>query len=48
MYITEVDLVVEDGDTFFLEFDAGDFEIQVGETSGDEVKYTRTTYTRKV
>lgn len=47
MYITEVDLVVEDGDTFFPEFDAGDYEVQVGETLGDEVKYTRTTYTRK-
>ena len=47
MYITEVDLVVEDGDVFFPEFDADEFEREVGETGGDEVKFTRTVYTRK-
>lgn len=47
MYITEVDLFVEDGDTFFPEFDASDFELTVGEILGDDVKYTRTMYRRK-
>ncbi len=47
MYITEVQMVVEDGDVFFPDFDADDFEKTVGETSGDEIKYTRVIYTRK-
>ena len=29
MYITEVDLNIEDGDTFFPEFDINDFEVLV-------------------
>ena len=47
MYITEVQLMVEDGDVFFPDFDADDFEKTVGETAGDEIKYTRVIYTRK-
>lgn len=47
MYITEVELIVEDGDTFFPEFEVADFEVVIGETFGEEVKYTRTYYTRK-
>ena len=47
MYITEVDLNVEDGDVFFPDFDAGDFEMTKGESAGNEVKYTRTIYVRK-
>ena len=47
MYITEVDLNIEDGDTFFPEFDINDFEVLIGETLGEEVKYTRTFYVRK-
>ena len=47
MYITEVQMVVEDGDVFFPDFDADDFEKTVGETSGDKIKYTRVIYTRK-
>ncbi|MBR3517239.1 MAG: dihydrofolate reductase [Lachnospiraceae bacterium] len=47
MYITEVDTVVEDGDVFFPEFNAEDFDVEIGETGGDEIKYTRTVYTRK-
>lgn len=47
MYITEVDLEVEDGDTFFPEFNPDEFEVSVGETLGDEIKFTRMTYTRK-
>ncbi len=47
MYITEVDTVVEDGDVFFPEFNVEDFDVEIGETGGDEIKYTRTVYTRK-
>ena len=47
MYITEVQLVVEDGDVFFPDFSADDFEVTVGETLGDKIKYTRTLYKRK-
>ena len=38
---------IEDGDTFFPEFDINDFEVLIGETLGEEVKYTRTFYVRK-
>ena len=41
MYITEVDLNIEDGDTFFPEFDINDFEVLIGETLGEEVKYRK-------
>lgn len=47
MYITEIRTVIEDGDTLFPEFDAEDFEVTIGETCGDDVKYTRTVYRRK-
>jgi dihydrofolate reductase len=47
MYITEVQTVVEDGDVFFPEFDENDFEKEEGETGGEEIKFIRTTYTRK-
>ncbi|MDE5867069.1 MAG: dihydrofolate reductase [Lachnospiraceae bacterium] len=47
MYITEIDMEVEDGDVFFPEFDKSDFDMTVGETGGEDIKYTRTIYTRK-
>ena len=47
MYITEVDTIVEDGDVFLPEFDPKEFDIEIGETGGDEITFTRTTYTRK-
>lgn len=47
MYITEIDLTVEDGDAFFPAFDPEAFDLTVGETAGDEIRYTRTLYTRK-
>lgn len=47
MYITEVDTVVEEADTFFPEFDPSEFTVEVGETGGEEITFTRTTYTRK-
>lgn len=47
MYITEVQLQVEDGDVFFPDFNADAFEKTVGETAGEKIKYTRVIYTRK-
>ena len=47
MYITEVDMTVDDGDVFFPEFDENEFDVTVGETGGEDVKFTRTVYTRK-
>ncbi len=47
MYITEVQLVVEDGDVFFPQFNEADFEKSVGETLGNEIKFTRTVYIRR-
>ena len=47
MYFTEVDITIDNGDVFFPEFDGDDFDITVGETGGDDIKYTRTIYTRK-
>ena len=47
MFITEIDMEVEDGDVFFPEFDKSDFDMTVGETGGEDIKYTRTIYTRK-
>ena len=47
MYITEVHMDVEDGDVFFPEFDENDFTVTEGETLGDEIKFTRTVFTRR-
>lgn len=47
MYITEIDILIDNGDVFFPEFDDNEFDITMGETCGDDVKYTRTLYTRK-
>lgn len=47
MYITEIETVIEDGDVLFPEFDSSEFDMEIGETSGDDIKYTRTVYTRK-
>lgn len=47
MYITEIDMEIKDGDVFFPEFNKSDFDITVGETAGEDIKYTRTIYTRK-
>ena len=48
MYITEVDLIIDDGDVFFPEFDVDEFDVVAGETEGENIKYTRTIYTRKM
>lgn len=47
MYITEVDITVENGDVFFPEFDSNEFDMIIGEMGGIDIKYTRTIYTRK-
>lgn len=47
MYITEVDITVNNGDVFFPEFDVNEFDIFIGEIGGDDIKFTRTIYTRK-
>ena len=47
MYITEVDISIDDGDVFFPKFDADEFDLIIGETEGEDIKYTRTIYTRK-
>ena len=47
MYITEVQTTIEDGDVFFPEFDENDFDKTECETGGEEIKFIRTTYTRK-
>ncbi|WP_310601888.1 dihydrofolate reductase [Anaerosporobacter sp.] len=47
MYITEIDLEVENGDVFFPDFNVDDFEKVIGEVGGDENPYTRTFYIRK-
>lgn len=47
MYITEVDIEISDGDVFFPVFDYNEFDMTIGEIGGDDVRYTRTIYTRK-
>lgn len=47
LYLTEVDLTVEDGDTFFPPFDPADFDFQ-SQTAPDGVPYTRTVYFRRI
>lgn len=47
MYITEVDITIDNGDVFFPEFNESEFDKTIGEIEGDDIKYTRTVYTRK-
>ena len=47
MYITEIDTEVQDGDVFFPDFDESQFTTTVGKPVGNDIKYTRTVYTRK-
>lgn len=44
MYITEINLTIENGDVFFPEFNKEDFDITYGEETGE---YKRLIYTRK-
>lgn len=47
MYITEIDIEIMDGDVFFPNFNKDDFDIVVSKTEGEDIKFTRTIYTRK-
>ena len=47
MYITEVDLTIPDGDTFFPDFNSDDFEKTPGEEGGSEIKFIRNCYKRR-
>ena len=47
LYITEVKIVIEKGDVFFPAFNKDDYILETGETAGDNIKYTRTIYTRR-
>ena len=44
MYITEIDIVVEDGDAFFPEFNKDDYDMQIIERGGENNIYTRKLY----
>ena len=46
MYITEIQINIEDGDVFFPEFDKKGFVFSAGERAGNEIKYIRTIYKR--
>lgn len=47
MYITEIDIVVEDGDAFFPEFNKDDYDMQIIERGGENNIYTRKLYIKK-
>ena len=46
LYVTEVELTVEDGDAFFPDIPPGEFALTVGEGEGGDVRDRRTEYTR--
>lgn len=47
MYITEIDLVIENGDVFFPTFQEEDFNVQLLEENHDTIPYKRLVYSRK-
>ena len=47
MYITEIDLVIENGDVFFPIFQEEDFNVQLLEENHDTIPYKRLVYSRK-
>ena len=47
MYITEIDLVVENGDVFFPIFQEEDFNVQLLEENHESIPYKRLVYSRK-
>lgn len=47
MYITEIDLEIENGDVFFPKFNHDEFIETIEETVNVEIPYKRLTYTRK-
>ena len=47
MYITEIDLFIENGDVFFPTFQEEDFNVQLLEENHDTIPYKRLVYSRK-
>ena len=47
MYITEIDLVIENGDVFFPIFQKEDFNVQLLEENHESIPYKRLVYSRK-
>ncbi|MCQ2416538.1 MAG: dihydrofolate reductase [Oscillospiraceae bacterium] len=47
IYLTEIHTIIPDGDTFFPAFRIMDFEKEILEEGGEEIRYTRTVYHRK-
>ena len=47
MYITEININVEQGDVFFPEFDDNNFNISIVETSENNEQFIRKIYRRK-
>ena len=47
MYLTEIDLFIENGDVFFPIFQEEDFNVQLLEENHDTIPYKRLVYSRK-
>ncbi|SKA67145.1 dihydrofolate reductase [Eubacterium uniforme] len=47
MYITEVKTYIENGDVFFPDFNKEDFDVEIGESAGDDIEFTRVIYRRR-
>ena len=47
MYITQIDMIVEDGDVFFPKFNEEEFDVQIEEEVNEDIPYKRLVYTRK-
>ena len=47
MYLTEIDLFIENGDVFFPTFQEEDFNVQLLEENHDTIPYKRLVYSRK-
>lgn len=47
MYITQIDITVENGDVFFPEFNEEDFDVEIEEEVNTDIPYKRLVYTRK-
>ena len=47
MYITQIDMTVDNGDVFFPEFNEDEFDVETEEEVKGEISYKRLVYTRK-
>lgn len=47
LYITEIDMIVEEGDVFFPDFHQDEFHKEIGEICQGKWQYSRTVYRRK-